>query len=78
MCVVLSKNYSPNGALPVIRKIAPIAQRHGFSVALYGGVLDRGESDNQQAQKLATLRFGAIIDLDLILSAPQRVTSSSR
>jgi len=32
-------------ALPLIRKIAPIAQRHGFSLALYGSVLDRGESE---------------------------------
>lgn len=33
-----------NGALPLIRAISSIAQRHGFSVALYGSVLDRGES----------------------------------
>ncbi len=32
-------------ALPLIRKISPIAQRHGFSIALYGSVLDRGESE---------------------------------
>jgi len=32
-------------AIPLIRKIAPIAQRHGFSVALYGSVLDAGESN---------------------------------
>jgi len=32
-------------ALPLIRKISPIAQRHGFSVALYGGVLNRGQSE---------------------------------
>jgi hypothetical protein len=32
-------------ALPLIRKISPITQRHGFSVALYGSVLDRGESE---------------------------------
>jgi hypothetical protein len=33
-------------AFPLIRKISPIARRHGFSVALYGSVLDRGESEN--------------------------------
>jgi hypothetical protein len=32
-------------ALPLVRKISPIAQRHGFSVALYGSVLDIGESE---------------------------------
>jgi hypothetical protein len=31
--------------LPLIRKISPIAQRHGFSLALYGGVLNRGQSE---------------------------------
>lgn len=34
-----------DNALPLIRKISPIAQRHGFSVALYGSVLDRGGSE---------------------------------
>jgi|HubBroStandDraft_5_1064220.scaffolds.fasta_scaffold860202_1 hypothetical protein len=33
-------------ALTLIRKIAPIAERHGFSVALYGGVLLSGQSEN--------------------------------
>jgi hypothetical protein len=32
-------------AIPLIRKIAPIAQRYGFSVALYGSVLDVGTSE---------------------------------
>lgn len=32
-------------ALPLIRKIVPIAQRHGFSVALYGSVLGIGASE---------------------------------
>jgi hypothetical protein len=32
-------------AIPLIKKIAPIAQRHGFSVALYGSVLDSGNSE---------------------------------
>jgi len=32
-------------ALPLIRKISPIARRRGFSVALYGSVLDRGKSE---------------------------------
>lgn len=32
-------------ALPLIRKISPIAEKHGFSVALYGSVLVRGESE---------------------------------
>jgi hypothetical protein len=32
-------------AIPLIRKIATIAQRHGFSVALYGSVLDASESN---------------------------------
>jgi hypothetical protein len=32
-------------ALPLIRKISPIAREHGFSVALYGSVLDRGRSE---------------------------------
>jgi hypothetical protein len=31
-------------AVPLIQKIAPIAKRHGFSVALYGSVLDTGKS----------------------------------
>src|SRR5437899_9281551 len=31
-------------AISLIRKIAPIAQQHGFSVALYGSVLDFGQS----------------------------------
>jgi len=34
-----------NAALPLIRRIAPIARTHGFSVALYGSVLERGESE---------------------------------
>ena len=34
-----------NDALPLIRRIEPIAKRHGFSVALYGSVLYRGESE---------------------------------
>jgi len=34
-----------NDALPLIRKIEPIAKRHGFSLALYGSVLYRGESE---------------------------------
>jgi hypothetical protein len=33
-----------NGALPLIRAISSIAERHGFSVALYGSVLNRGKS----------------------------------
>jgi len=32
-------------AIPLVRKIAPIAQKYGFSVALYGSVLDAGQSD---------------------------------
>jgi hypothetical protein len=32
-------------ALPLIKKIAEAAQRCGFSVALYGSVLERGESN---------------------------------
>jgi len=31
-------------ALPLIRRIAPIALRHGFSIALYGSLLHIGES----------------------------------
>jgi hypothetical protein len=34
-----------DNALPLIRKISPIARRHGFSVALYGSVLDQGETE---------------------------------
>jgi len=34
-----------NDALPLIREISAIALRHGFSVALYGSLLDRGESE---------------------------------
>lgn len=34
-----------DNALPLIQRISPIAQRHGFSVALYGSVLDKGESE---------------------------------
>ncbi len=34
-----------DNALPLIRKISEIALRNGFSVALYGGVLDRGRSE---------------------------------
>ena len=33
-------------ALPLVRKIAPIAKRNGFSVALYGSVLEEGKSEN--------------------------------
>lgn len=32
-------------AIPLIQKLAPIATRHGFSVALYGSVLEIGESN---------------------------------
>jgi hypothetical protein len=32
-------------AVLVIRKLAPIAEKHGFSVALYGGVLISGRSE---------------------------------
>ena len=32
-------------ALPLIRKISPIVQRHGFSVALCGGTLNRWQSE---------------------------------
>jgi hypothetical protein len=31
-------------AVPLKQKIAPIAKRYGFSVALYGSVLDKGQS----------------------------------
>ena len=34
-----------DSAIPLIRRISPIAQRHGFSVALYGSVLDAGKSE---------------------------------
>lgn len=34
-----------DSALPLIRQVSPIAARHGFSVALYGSVLDRGTSE---------------------------------
>src|SRR3989442_43799 len=34
-----------NDALPLIRKISAIARRYGFSVAVYGSVLGRGESE---------------------------------
>jgi len=33
-----------DNALPLVQRISPIARRHGFSVALYGSVLDQGES----------------------------------
>jgi hypothetical protein len=33
-------------ALPLIRKLSEIALRNGFSVALSGGVLDRGSSEH--------------------------------
>jgi hypothetical protein len=33
-----------DNALPLVRNISPVARRHGFSVALYGSVLDQGES----------------------------------
>ena len=33
-------------AIPLIQKIAPIAKRHGFSVALYGSVLEKGSGDD--------------------------------
>jgi hypothetical protein len=36
--------WTPDNALPLIRRISPIARRHGFSVALYGSVLNQGES----------------------------------
>ena len=34
-----------NNALPLIQTISLITRRHGFSVALYGSVLDQGESE---------------------------------
>jgi hypothetical protein len=34
-----------DNALPLIRRISPIARRHGFALALYGSVLDKGESE---------------------------------
>jgi hypothetical protein len=34
------------GAVPVIRRIAAIAEEHGFTVALYGSVLLKGESES--------------------------------
>jgi hypothetical protein len=49
------------GALPVIRRIAAIAKEHGFTVALYGSVLMKGESEN---------------DLDLYFIAAEEKTSA--
>jgi hypothetical protein len=51
------------GALPVIRRIAAIAKEHGFTVALYGSVLMKGESEN---------------DLDLYFIAAEEKTSAVR
>jgi len=34
-----------DNALPLIRRISPTARRHGFALALYGSVLDKGESE---------------------------------
>ena len=39
-----NKVWTLDNAIPLIRKIAPIAERHGFSVALYGSVLDEGQN----------------------------------
>ncbi len=33
-------------AIPLIQKIAPIAQQNGFSVALYGSVLEKGSGND--------------------------------
>jgi hypothetical protein len=41
------------GALPVIRRIAAIAKEHGFTVALYGSVLMKGESERRDLQNKA-------------------------
>jgi hypothetical protein len=49
------------GALPVIRRIVAIAKEHGFTVALYGSVLMKGESEN---------------DLDLYFIAAEEKTSA--
>ena len=47
------------GALPVVRDIAAIGRKHGFSVALYGSVLVSGESSK---------------DLDLFFIAAEEMT----
>lgn len=44
--LTIASMWTLEDALPLVRKICPIAQRHGFSVALYGSVLDKGESEN--------------------------------
>jgi hypothetical protein len=49
------------GALPIIRRIAAIAEEHGFTVALYGSVLMKGESES---------------DLDLYFIAAEEKTSA--
>lgn len=33
-------------AVPVVQQVALIARKHGFAVALYGGVLNNGRSDH--------------------------------
>jgi hypothetical protein len=49
------------GAVPIIRRIAAIAEEHGFTVALYGSVLMKGESES---------------DLDLYFIAAEEKTSA--
>ena len=40
------ESWTLESALPVIRRIAEIAEAHGFALALYGSVLIKGQSDN--------------------------------
>jgi predicted nucleotidyltransferase len=49
------------GAVPILRRIAAIAEEHGFTVALYGSVLMKGESES---------------DLDLYFIAAEEKTSA--
>lgn len=57
----MSVTWTVTTALPVIQQVAPIAREHGFAVALYGGVLNAGRSDN---------------DLDLYFIASEQNTTT--
>lgn len=42
----MDKLWTLESALPVIKRIADVAEEHGFDVALYGSVLRREYSEN--------------------------------
>ena len=38
--------WSLESGISLVRQVAPIAYKHGFAVALYGGVLERGSGND--------------------------------